>query len=101
MTENPFALKWNFTDDGTLILDTYGYGNIIDCDSWQLKAYVKDLVMYLPKEDAMAISVTGVDGGVGECPRISTQQLMQKAKETLGSFTLTEEQRVAYGLLDH
>lgn len=100
MAEDPFALKWNFTDDGTLILDVYGYGNIIDCDSWQLKAYVKDLMMYLPEEDAMVISVSGVDGGIGECPRISTLQLIQKAKETLGSFELTEEQRVLYGLLE-
>jgi hypothetical protein len=49
----------------------------------------------------MAISVAGVEGGVGECPRVSTQKLMQKARETLGSFALSEEQQVAYGLLDH
>jgi len=100
LAEDPFALKWDFTNDGSLILDVYGYGNIIHCGTWQLKAYAKDLVAYLPEEDALVVSVDGLEGGVGEFARISTQELMKQAKEILGEFELSEEQRVSYGLVE-
>ena len=100
IAEEPFDLKWDFTNDGSLILDVYGYGNIIDCGTWQLKAYAKDMVAYLPEKDALVVSVDGLEGGVGEFARISTQELMKQAKEILGDFELSEEQRVSYGLVE-
>ena len=95
LADDPTGLGWWVTEDGNLIVNIFGAGNIVDCGSWQSRAYVPDLTIYAPEKDTL-LCVSGQK--MYAYPRYTTQQLMEQAQEALGDFRLSEEVRNAYGL---
>ena len=91
----PADITWNFTEDGDLILNAYTAGNIIDCSQWKCRGYVPQYVAYDPQNDRILCLC---DGTLIAFNRYSTQVLMDKAVQTLNGFTLSEEQKQAYGI---
>ena len=92
---NPVELPWWQTADGDVIVNAYGAGNIIDGELWQSKAFNPPFSTYMAEEDRI---VCYWDCQFYAFSRYSTQQQIQKAREALGDFCLTEEQKKYYGL---
>ena len=101
LAKDPKQVCWFFTDDGDLIIDACGAGNIIDCGTWQLRAYIPSFVTYDPAMDEILVK-PGVNKGSGVLcyPRYATEDIVSMAREALGSFALTDDQKAAYGLLE-
>ena len=95
LEDDPTGLGWWVTEDGNLIVNIFGAGNIVDCSSWQSRAYVPELIAYAPEKDTL-LCVSGQK--LHAYPRYTTHQLMERAREELGDFRLSEEVRNAYGL---
>lgn len=95
LAENPTQLGWWETEDGNLIINIFGAGNIVDCSSWQSRAYVPNLVTYVPESDTLLCVSKQKLYAIA---RYTTQQLMELAREELGDFRLSEEVRSFYGL---
>ena len=93
--ESPLDVFWHFTTDGDLILNAFGAGNVICCDTWQVKAYVPNLFAYRESSDEF---LTVRNGILRVFRRHTLAEQMEKARQILGSFTLTEEQKKYYGL---
>lgn len=91
----PSDVTWDFTSDGVLVLNAYSAGNIIDCQQWECRGYVPYMVDYSPENDML---LCHSDGNLFAFQRYTTQELMEKATKTLNGFTLTPEQKQAYGL---
>jgi hypothetical protein len=94
-TNQSGKLGWWQTADGDVILNAYGAGNIIDGTLWQSKAFVPHISTYEAEEDQI---VCYWDGVFYAYSRYSTDRQMQRAREALGDFHLTEEQKKYYGL---
>lgn len=94
-TNQSGKLGWWQTADGDVILNAYGAGNIIDGTLWQSKAFVPHISTYEAEEDQI---VCYWDGVFYAYSRYSTDRQMQRAREALGDFRLTEEQKKYYGL---
>ncbi len=92
------AITWDYTDDGDLILKVYNAGNIIDTTHWHRRAHVPNCITYLSEFDTFVTSRTKLEGGIGRFLRKSTANVIQIAKEQLGSHQLTDEQKASYGL---
>ena len=95
LEDDPTGLGWWVTEDGNLIVNIFGAGNIVDCGSWQSRAYVPELIAYAPEKDTL-LCVSGQK--LHAYPRYTTHQLMERTREELGDFRLSEEVRNAYGL---
>ena len=95
LEDDPTGLGWWVTEDGNLIVNIFGAGNIVDCGSWQSRAYVPDLITYIPENDTL-LCVNSQK--LYAYPRYTTRQLMEQALEELGDFRLSEEMRNFYGL---
>ena len=88
-------LAWYTTPDGDLVLNAFGLGNIIDCDSWKCMGYVPDFVLYDPDENMFLCSA---DNRFTAYPRYTLAQLLALAQTQLNGFQLSEEQKLAFGL---
>lgn len=88
-------LGWWRTGDGDLIVKVFNAGNIIDCGQWQSKAFVPQMCAYAPRQDQL---ICLADDQLIAYSRYTMQQQMQKAREALGDFRLTDEQLKFYGL---
>lgn len=95
LEDDPTGLGWWLTEDENLIVNIFGAGNIVDCGSWQSRAYIPDMTIYVPEKDRL-LCISGQK--MYAHPRYTTQQLMEKASEELGDFRLSEEVRNYYGL---
>lgn len=93
--ESPLDVFWHFTPDGDLILNAFGAGNVVSCDSWQVKAYVPNLFAYVADSDEFLTTRNGI---LHAFQRYTLAEQVEKARELLGSFTLTEEQKKYYGI---
>ena len=93
--DNPTDIDWWCTDDGDLIIKAFHAGNIIDCSQWQSRAFVPYMYAYEPQSDEI---VCFSDDRFYAYSRYTTQQQMQKGREALGDFRLTEDQLKFYGL---
>lgn len=94
-SDDPMAVTWDFTEDGELILNAFMAGNLIDCDQWEHRAFVPYMTAYYPAEDGF---VCYGDVGLVVYSRYSTAQAVDKAREQLGSFELTQDQKDFYGI---
>lgn len=83
---------WDFTEDGELILNVYGAGNIISCRNWERRANLLDLLCYLPQRDEL------VKNDLMTFRRHTTQEVIALAQQELGSFELTSEEKEFYGI---
>lgn len=93
--EAPEAVSWQFTQDGQLILNAFAVGSVIDCEHWELIAVMSNFMRFNETENVFLCYTGEVIAGY---PRYSTQALLDYAKETLQGFTLSAEQKAAYGI---
>lgn len=92
---DPADIGWWKTSDGDLIVKAFTAGNIIDCSQWQSRAFVPKLQAYAPRGDEI---LCFEDNRLHAYARYTTGQQMEKAREVLGDFRLTQQQLKYYGL---
>ena len=93
--DDSMDIYWWCTDDGDLIIKAFHAGNIIDCSQWQSRAFVPHLYAYVPHCDEI---ICFSDYRFYAYSRYTTQQQIQKGREALGNFRLSEDQLRFYGL---
>lgn len=96
-----WEILWSQTADGDLFLNIYNAGNLIDCDTWQLRAWMPDCVAYL--QDLNQVVTVGKDSEsyemkMGSFPLYSLEELKDMAQKALNGYTLTQEQKDQYGI---
>lgn len=89
------SITWQFGPQNTLYLNLFNTMNVIDCDHWASIAYVPRCVLYDMATDQF---LCAGDDRLRAHERYDIQELLELAKEELGSFVLSEQQRQAYGL---
>lgn len=87
------GLSWKVTESGDLVINVFGYGNVIDCESWALKASISNLLMY---DGQVLLCKQG--SNMAGYPIYDLQQLLEIAGDVLNGFQLSQEQKVAYGI---
>lgn len=92
---DPMDICWWSTGDGNLIIKVFKAGNIIDCSRWQSRAFVPNMYAYLPRYDEI---VCFANHQFHAYSRYTTRQQIEKGREALGNFRLTEDQLRFYGL---
>ena len=88
-------LYWWLTDDGDVVLNAFGAGNIIDSSQWQVRAFVPNLFVCSESADTLICHSSQT---LYAYSRYTTAQQMDRARQLLGNFQLSEEDRKAYGL---
>ena len=97
----PEQIQWSETGDGDIFVNVFRSGNLINTDQWALRAWVPNCAAYLPEFDLFATSGKDPDTGenrFGLFVRYTPEQIREMAKEALGVFELTEEQKAQYGI---
>lgn len=94
----PSSITWDLTAEGDLLLGINGAGNLIDCDSWKIRAWIPNYYMYLPAQERVLMRDPMVNYGLCTFPLYSTGDIKEMAIEALNGSELTDEQRAAYGL---
>lgn len=89
------SILWQFTPEGKLVINARGMGNVIDCGTWGLTAALTEFLAWDPVSGTLVCSLQDTLAGF---PMYSTGELMELARQELGSFTLTDEQQAAYGI---
>ena len=97
----PWEILWSQTADGDLFLNIYDAGNLIDCDTWQLRSWMPNCVAYL--QGINQVVTTGKDSEtydmkMGSFPLYSLEELKDMAQKALNGYTLTQEQKEQYGI---
>lgn len=92
---------WNETGDGDLFVNIFNSGNLIDMDCWECRAWVPNCITYLPSFDRFVTK--GEDPAtyaslLGLYERYTLEQIKDMAREALGQFALTQEQKAQYGI---
>ena len=86
---------WQFTEDNKLIVNAVGQGNVIDCESWTVTATISNFLLYDARSNCLVCKVGSAISGY---TLYDTAALLKVAKEELGDFQLTQEQKLAYGI---
>jgi hypothetical protein len=84
-----------------IFVNIFHSGNLIDTRQWQLRAWVPNCAAYLPEFDCFVTSGKDPDTGLGRFGlynRYSLEQIKDMAREALGIFELTNEQKEQYGI---
>ena len=89
------AVLWQFTEDGQLVLNTFGFANVVECDSWKTVAMLQSFLCYVESDNTYLCKVAG---GVAAYHRYDYQELLELATAQTGNFSLTAQQKAAYGL---
>jgi hypothetical protein len=92
---DPSAVLWQFTPEGKLVINARGTGNVIDCGTWGLTACMTEFLAWDGSTNTLVCSLTDTLAGF---PLYTTEELLTLARQELGSFALTQEQRAAYGI---
>lgn len=92
---DPSQISWSFAEDGSLVLGVLRMGNVIDCGTWQKRAYIPNCYGYLPGQNAVLV-LNGNQSGT--FPLYSMEDVVAMAREALNGCTMAEEQRAKYGL---
>lgn len=88
-------ISWQAIDGNKLIINAMGSGNVIECDTWALQASITNFLAY----DANSNSLVCIPaGGIAGYSLYNTAELLAIAAEELGSFQLTPEQKISYGI---
>ncbi len=90
-------VSWAITPDGHILLGASNMGNLIPVGADGYCASIHNFLCYHAASDSF-ISV--FDGDLIAYSRLSLPEVMARGRETLGSFTLTEDQKTTYGLQD-
>lgn len=88
-------VRWEFTQDGRLILSACQVINIIDLENWALRCYVPNGIAYESTGDFYLCASTY---RLLAYPAYDVQTLLQIAQTQLGTFRLTAAQKAAYGI---
>ena len=93
-------IMWTRTDDGDLVLEIFDAGNLIDTESWQLKAWIPQCVTYYKAGDQFLTygSNDASKDAFGFYPRYTLADIKAMATEALKGFTLSQEQKEQYGI---
>lgn len=95
----PSDITWTFTEDASLILNIFQAGNLVDCATWQCRAFIPYCVAFLPEADLFINrAINGENAGLGAYHRYTTRELIEKATGQLNGFLLSEQQQVFYGI---
>ena len=89
------SVRWQFTQDGKLVLNAFRTGNVVDCESWKP---VSSLTNFLHFSESENCFICYINGGVVGYHRCNLEELLTLAQQALGSFSLTVEQKASYGL---
>lgn len=92
---DPRSVLWQFTPEGKLVVNLRGQGSVIDCETWGVTASVSDFVVWDAGSDTLVCNLMDCLAGFS---LYSTEELLAMAQQELGSFTLTGEQKAAYGI---
>ena len=88
-------IKWDFTKDGELVLSIFGLGNIIDCETWESRAYILNYSCFDHSRNRI---VCYADYNLGYFPRYTTEEVIALAVDQLNGYQLPEETRRYYGI---
>ena len=88
-------ITWSDTEDGDLILNVFGLGNIIDCTEWSVRAYVLNYKGYDTAGDRL---ICYTNSTLGAFPRYTTEQVITLAEEELNGYLLPQELQEYYGI---
>lgn len=95
----PDSITWTETGDGDLFVNIFKAGNLINMESWELRAWVPQCVTYYPGLDQfLCIGTEDGKDHIGAFDRYTLKRIQQMAREALGSYTLTQEQMEYYGI---
>lgn len=88
-------ITWQFAEDGRLYLNLFQLMNVIDCSQWSSTCYLADCIAYDPAENQF---IGGGGNVIRGYSRYDTADLIQIAREQLGSFRLSQRQKEDYGI---
>ena len=94
-TTDPAGIRWQFVGEDMLVINAFGIGNVVDCQSWGLRTSIADFLMY---DENNGYLVCQLGNAIGAYPLYDTPALLELAEEALGSFSLTKEQKLSYGI---
>lgn len=92
---SPADITWQFTPQGQLILNAFQVCNCIETDGWAVTAFVTDCLAYNSMEEEFIVQK---EDSLVSYPHYTTQELIDLTHEVLGSYTLSQERREAYGI---
>ena len=88
-------VRWEFTQDGRLVLSACQITNVIDLETWALRCYVPKGIAYDPGSDSYLCTSAH---RLMAYPACDVETLLQIAQTQLGTFQLTNAQKTAYGI---
>ena len=88
-------ITWDYVEEGDLILNVFGLGNIVDCTEWSVRAYALNYKGYDAGGDRLICYTSST---LGMFPRYTTEQVLEKAEEELNGYTLSGELKEFYGI---
>ena len=96
---SPEKLRFVPVDEHTLFLSCFRAGNLINTDEWCVTAFIPNCLSYCQATDSfVTLDASNEDRGLGIVHRYTREALYQAARHALGSYQMTVEQKVAYGL---
>lgn len=93
--DDPLAISWHVTGEGDLIVNSYNAGNIINTEHWQCRAFVPYFLTYYAEDNKM---ITRSGSTLMAYTPYTTQQQMERAREELNGYELSDELKAFYGL---
>lgn len=88
-------ISWIFTPDGELILNALRMGNVINAEQWSATCDIPYFVLYHEESDSY---ICQANSQIYAYKRHSLGDTIQQAEEALNGFTLTDAQKLYYGL---
>lgn len=95
ISTEPLDITWHETADGSLILNALGAGSLLDCQQWQCRAFISNILNYVSATDQI-LCLSG--GKLYIYHPYSTAEQIRHAKQILGRYELNEEQKTYYGI---
>lgn len=92
---DPRDITWVFDEDNRLYLNLFHSMNVVDYGDWSVRCAVPNCLMYDLEEEQFLCQT---DELLRSYPRYETAQLLELARQQLGSFRLSQGQKDAYGI---
>ena len=86
---------WGVTPDNEIVVNVFRMGNIISTEDWARTCDVRQLVTYHAPSDYFIAQSNGM---IYSYKRCTLDEIISRAKDALGSFALTDDQKEYYGL---
>ena len=93
------VILWSFTDSGFLTVRVDDFLNLVSTDDWETFAYVPYCYGYAEEHDFLFCKdYSGGERCFGGFPRHSLESLIEYGESVLNGWSLSETQRMTYGL---